>query len=175
MFGLGEPYDSLARGVALTAVAVLWTVLLVRIVGLRAFSKMSAFDFVTTIATGSLIAQAGTRSELLPFLQCLAAISGVFLIQWLLARARQGSDLVQGVLVNEPALLVENGTFLEEAMRRTRVSRASIVEKLRAADVADLSEVRAVVLETTGDISVLKSGNSDALLEGVRRIGERPG
>ena len=63
MFDLIDPFGPVVRGFVLTAVAVLWTVLLVRIVGLRAFSKMTSFDFVATIATGSLIAQAGTRAR----------------------------------------------------------------------------------------------------------------
>ena len=42
---------------------------------------------------------------------------------------------------------------------------------MRSAGVTDLFEVRAVVLETTGDISVIRSGNLDeSLLEGVRRV-----
>ena len=160
-----------ARGLVLTCVAVLWTVLLVRIVGLRAFSKMTAFDFVTTIATGSLIAQAGTRSDWSQFFQALAAMAGVFFIQWLLASIRQKSDAFQSLIKNRPILLMEHGQFLEPAMSATRVSRSSIMEKLRASGVPRIEEVRAVVLETTGNISVLAADNLDErMLEGVERI-----
>lgn len=169
--GAAEP---IARGIFLTSLAVLWTVLLVRIVGLRAFSKMTAFDFVTTIATGSLIAQAGTRSDWESFLQALAAMAGVFLVQWLLAKARQRSDRFQSLIKNRPVLLMEDGKFLEEALAETRVARSSVVEKLRAANVSSFDEVRAVVLETTGNLSVLSKGGVDErLLEGVERIGPR--
>ncbi|HWH18099.1 MAG TPA: YetF domain-containing protein [Allosphingosinicella sp.] len=171
MLDLPEPYGALVRGVLLTAIAVLWTVLLVRIVGLRAFSKMTAFDFVTTIATGSLIAQAGTRSDGTEFLQALAAIAGVFLIQWILAKARQKSDGIQKLIKNTPVLLMEDGKFLEDAMSASRVSRSSILEKIRAANAPRLSAVRAVVLETTGNISILHGEDFDErLLEGVKRL-----
>lgn len=170
MLGLPEPYGPIADGVALTAAAVLWTVLLVRIVGLRAFSKMTAFDFVATIATGSLIAQAGTRSDWPSYGQAMAAIAGVFMIQWTLAKLRQRLDAAQGALTNDPILLMEHGRILDEALETTRVARSTIFEKLRQADVTRTSQVRAVVLETTGDISVLTGGELDeALLEGVRR------
>ena len=174
MITLFDPLGSLApvaRGLVLTCVAVLWTVLLVRIVGLRAFSKMTAFDFVTTIATGSLIAQAGTRSDWGEFLQVLAAMAGVFLIQWLLASIRQKSDAFQRLIKNKPVLLMENGQFLDEAMSTTRVARSSIMEKLRASGVGRVEDVRAVVLETTGNISVLAAENLDErMLEGVERL-----
>lgn len=171
MIEIFTPLDPLIRGIFLTAIAVLWTVLLVRLVGLRAFSKMTSFDFVATIATGSLIAQAGTRAEWPQFFQTMAAIGGVFLIQWLLAKIRQRSDAFQNLITNEPVLLMEDGEFREDALAETRVSRISIMEKLRAANVTDPSQVRAVVLETTGDISVLHGRKLDErLIDGVRRI-----
>lgn len=173
-----EPGDLLVpaiRGLVLTAIAVLWTVLLVRMVGLRAFSKMTASDFVATVATGSLIAQAGTRSQWGEFLQALAAIVGVFMVQWLLAKARQKSNRLEHVLTNEPVLLMDRGEFLDNAMAQTRVTRINLMEKLRSAGVTNISDVRAVVLETTGDISVIQGDRvDDALLKGVRRIDGHP-
>ena len=166
-------FGPLVRGVLLSAMAVLWTLLLVRMVGLRAFSKMTAFDFVVTIATGSLIAQAGTRARLDEYLQALAAIAGLLLVKWLLAKARLKSDTVQQMLSNRPVLLMENGRFLDAALLETRVSRANLLEKLRAEGVTDLQNVKAVVLETTGDISVICGVRVDeAVMAGVRRIAE---
>ena len=171
MLEIPDPFGPVVRGLLLTAVAVLWTVLLVRLVGLRAFSKMNSFDFVATIATGSLIAQAGTRARWDEYLQAMTAIAGVFLIQWLLAKARQKSDRIGNLISNEPVLLMDRGKFLDAAMAETRVSRSNMLEKLRSAGVSDMSEVRAVVLETTGDISVIRGGEIDEkLLAGVRRI-----
>ena len=171
MLDIGDLLVPAIRGLLLTAIAVLWTVLLVRLVGLRAFSKMTASDLVATVATGSLIAQAGTRSQWGEFLQALAAIAGVFMIQWLLAKARQKWHQLEHVLANEPVLLMDRGKFLEKAMAETRVTRTNLLEKLRSAGVTDLAEVRAVVLKTTGDISVIRGDYvDDAVMEGVRRI-----
>lgn len=171
MFDLPLPYGPLVRGVILTAGAMLWTILLVRIVGLRAFSKMTAFDFVTTIASSSLVATAGTRTEPSEYLQTLAAIAGIFLVKWLLSIVRLKSDAARKLVQNKPVLLMENGQFLDSAMSAARVSRASIIEKLRSANVARQEEVKAVVLETTGDISVMSKQDFDErLLEGVKRV-----
>lgn len=177
MFDLPEPYGPVVQGLVLTTGAVLWTVLLARLVGLRAFSKMTAFDFVTTIATGSLIATAGTHSQLTGYVQALAAIAGVFLVQWLLAKARLSSDAFQSLIRNKPVLLMKDGEFIDDAMAATRVSRSSIMEKLRAANVSGTSEVKAVVLETTGNISVMQGDDFDeCLLEGVERVEpQKPG
>jgi uncharacterized membrane protein YcaP (DUF421 family) len=101
----------------------------------------------------------------------MAAIAGVFGIQWLLSKARQRSARIDRVISNEPVLLMDRGRFLHQAMDATRVTRSNMVEKLRSAGVTEVSQVRAVVLETTGDISVIRGGDLDeVLMEGVRRI-----
>jgi uncharacterized membrane protein YcaP (DUF421 family) len=105
-----------------------------------------------------------------PIFNAIAAIGGVFLVQWLLAKARLNSSGIRDLLSNQPILLVENGEFLDAAMAATRVSRPNIFEKLRAAGVQSLSEVKAVVLETTGDISIMQKDVDEQLMQGVQRI-----
>lgn len=167
IFGPGEPF---VRAIALALIAVLWTVLLVRIVGLRSFSKMTNYDFVTTVATGSIIAQAATRSDWLEYLAALGAIAGVFFAQYLLARMRQASDTAQDLIRNRPVLLVRHGRFCEAALAQTRVSKENILGKIRAANVGSMENVGAVVLETTGDISVLSGEVDPRLLDSVITI-----
>ena len=71
---------------------------------------------------------------------------------------------------NEPVLLMRDGEILDEALEKTRVARSDLIAKLREANVTDYSQVRAAVLETTGDVSVLHGETLDeALLEGVRK------
>ena len=160
--------DALARGAILASIALLWVVLLVRIVGLRSFSKMTSFDFVMTVAMGSLVGSASRVSEWTAFLQALAAMAALFAVQWILARVRKASQAVGKAIQNRPVVLMRNGKIDEEALKRTRVSRDNVLSKLREANVLDPSQVRAVVLETTGDVTVLHGGELDeAMLEGV--------
>ena len=50
---------------------------------------------------------------------------------------------------------MRDGVFREHDMARTGVSHDDVMAKLRSANVLAMQDVRAVVLETTGDISVL--------------------
>ena len=167
-FGAAAPF---LRALALTSVAVLWTLLLARLVGLRSFSKMTAFDFAATVATGSLVAQAGTRSQWPDFWQAMAAIGTVFVVQWALARGRQASPRFSDLVDNRATLLLENGRFHDAALRTTRVAKSSLLEKIRMSDAGSIEEVRAIVLEKTGDVSVMTADTIDPeLLANVRRI-----
>ena len=161
--------DVLLRGGLLAAIGLAWVVVCVRLIGLRAFSKMTSFDFVTTIAIGSLLAGCVQATGWAALLQALTAISALLGIQYLVSRARSRRNGFAGVIDNRPDLLMRDGVFRDAALRRTRTTRSDVMAKLREANVLHLGDVRAVVLEATGDISVLHGETlDDLLLAGVR-------
>lgn len=171
MFISDPTFDLLLRGFVLTSLAMLWVVILVRVNGLRSFSKMTNFDFVMTVAMGSLLAGASQSVDWSGFVQSLIAMSALFLVQYLTAKLRKTSDKFEDVLQNSPVLLMQDGEILYEALKSTRVAKSDLIAKLRESNALDFSKVRAVVLETTGDISVLHGDKcANELLEGVTRI-----
>jgi len=147
--------DMAIRALLLAFISMVWVILLVRLIGLRAFSKMTSYDFVMTVATGSLLAGAAQATSWISFAQALLAMAGLFITQYLIARLRRDSDKFENIIQNEPTLLMFNGKILNNALYRTRVARSDLMAKLREANALDFSKVQAVVLETTGDISVL--------------------
>ena len=174
MFNLPTTPDTIVRGLVLSSVALIWIIALIRLIGTRALSKMTAFDFVVTLSTGSLLATAAASSSWPSFAQAIIAITVLNGIQYALARARRESDSFKNMIENEPLLLVREGQFLESAMRRARVSRDDVRAKVRKANVGGMECVAAVILETTGDISII-SGDTvpPELLVNVRTgIGE---
>lgn len=170
MFVSDPTIDLFLRGLVLTALAMVWVVALVRVNGLRSFSKMTAFDFVMTVAMGSLLAGAGQATDWTGFLQIVTAMAALFAVQHGAARLRSASAALEALIQNEPVILMRDGEIIESALTRTRVGRDDLVAKLREANVLDFSDVRAVVLETTGDISVLHGDHlaDETLLSGVR-------
>ncbi|MHA6317062.1 DUF421 domain-containing protein [Altererythrobacter sp. CAU 1778] len=146
-------------------------ILLIRINGLRSLSKMTNFDFVMTIAMGSVTAGAAQATEWSGFGQALAALVGLFLTQWVAARLRKSSDTVEQIMQNEPVLLMRNGVINHDALSRSRVAESDLIAKLREANVLEFEKVRAVVLETTGDVSVLHGDVlEDRLIANVRGV-----
>ena len=167
--------DAALRGLLLGVLALCWVILLIRLIGARTLSKMSPFDFVVTLATGSLLASAAAAAKLSAFLQAIAAMTVLLTAQYLFAQARQRSDRFKHLIENEPLLLMRDGAFIDAALRRSRVSRADILAKLREADISDIADVAAIVLETTGDISILTNPPAKAVLAGIRGVEAQPG
>ncbi len=168
---LGASWPMLLVAAAATLGIYLMIILSTRIMGLRSFAKMSSFDFAATVATGSILATVAVAS--VPLVVGLVAVAVLYLAQWIVATLRR-HGLVQTLVDNSPILLMEGPTMLEDNMRRARVTKDDLVAKLREANVTRLEQVRYVVLEATGDVSVLHADPSpppveDALLYGVDR------
>lgn len=155
--------------VVLSTIAIVVAVIAyVRLIGLRSFSKMSSFDFAITVATGSIIATvAVTPSAAL--LNGIIGLGTMFGLQFVVALLRRRAGFAT-VVDNTPMLLMLGDRYLRDNMRTSRVTESDVKAKLRAANVLDYSMVRAVVLETTGDISVLHGDThlDTDLLAGVR-------
>jgi uncharacterized membrane protein YcaP (DUF421 family) len=132
-------------------------VVLTRLGGLRSFSKMSSFDFAVTVAIGSVIASTVVAKDP-PLLQGAMALAALYAVQLGVAALRARSTTVQHIVDNEPLLLMAGTRILHDNLRRAQITEADLRAKLREANVIDLEQVRAVVQETTGDVSVLHAG-----------------
>lgn len=143
---------TLAAVVASTVLTYATIILYVRISGLRSFAKLSAFEFASTLAVGSILASAAT-SKSVTVVMAATAVGTLFLFDHLISVGRRRFGL--GVVDNEPLLLVRNGAIIGPAMRRTQMTEDDLRGKLREANVLQLSSVRAVIMETTGDVTVL--------------------
>lgn len=165
---LGTLVDVLFKAAVIIAAVILLT----RLNGLRSLSKQSAFDFPITVATGSLIATTIVSDDV-PILVGVVAAVGLYAVQAVIALSRLGSGIFKEAVDNTPILLMEEDRIDEAALRKARLTRDDLLAKLRAAGVSDLSQVRAVVFETTADVSVLTGppgqGVDPLLMEGVRR------
>ena len=142
MFFEDATLDALAKGAILSALGLFWIIFLVRVVGLRSFSKMTNFDFVMTVAMGSLLAGASQSSEWTGLLQTLTAMASLFAVQYLVAYLRQRSATLDDLVQNRPVLLMKNGVILQDALKETRVRKEDLVAKLREANALDQGGLR---------------------------------
>ena len=167
------------------AVPLIYIVLiaLIRLSGKRTTSQMNNFDWIVTVALGSLVAAAGITSSSASVLQVLLAITLLiglqFAVTWLVLR----SDTLRRWVKPRPRLLFYEGEFLCRDMRAERVSELELLAAIRASGHHELNDVGAVVLETDATLSVLpaqESGGAEVTLDdvavstpGVRRSREK--
>jgi uncharacterized membrane protein YcaP (DUF421 family) len=169
---LTAPWDLIGETALTVLIIYSIVVLFVRIAGLRTFAKMSSFDFASTVAMGSIIATIVMNNDT-SLLKGAVALGAIMAYQQLFAGLKLRSTTFANLTENNPTLLMDGREFMEHNMDRTGVSRSNIIAKLREANVTHVSQIKAVVLETTGDISVLHTEDERPLdglvMEGVER------
>ena len=84
------------------------------------------------------------------------------------------SKTLSKLLTNAPVMLMYEGEILYENLEKTNVGEDDLIAKLREANALNFSEVKAVILESTGDMSVLHSKDDsnleDRILKGVKGL-----
>lgn len=141
-------------------------ILFTRLSGLRSFSKMSSFDFAITVAIGSIIASTILAKDP-PLFQAIMALGVLYAVQMSVASLRGKSTVMSKIVDNEPLLLMKGEEILEQNLKRAKVTNADLRAKLREANVTQMDQVKAVVMETTGDVSVLHHKNLDHTLDSI--------
>ena len=153
-------WDAVLRLFAVGIPAYFGLILILRITGKRTLSQLSAFDFVVTVALGSTLATTFVSRDvtLADGLLAFALLAGLqLLVSWLSVQ----SPAVRHLLQSEPSLLAYEGRALADTLRTQRVSRDDLLAVVRESGVADLSGVRAVVLETNGRFAVIPESDAE--------------
>lgn len=139
-------------------IVFLFGLVLIRLLGRRAFGKQTPLDIVLAIVIGSNLSRALTGNA--PLVPTLAATAVLALCYWLLdhaaARWHRFGRLVKG----DPIWLGREGKLDRQQMRQAGVSPGDIKEAARQSGLADLSGVQEVVLERSGKISTVRRDRS---------------
>ena len=131
-------------------------IMFTRIVGLRSFSKLSSYDLAMTVGIGSILAST-VLSKSTSLLQGVFAIGVLFLLQALLSIVRRKFKPIKALIDNQPVVLMANGEYLWDNLKKAKLSTNDIKQILRKNGIKAKSEVFAVIMETTADISVIKN------------------
>ena len=148
-------WESLGRVLVSGFVGYVALVVLLRWSGKRTLSKMNAFDFVVTIAFGSVLAgiALNTSVSIAEGVTALAFFVGIqYVVTWLSVRSERFQSLVKG----SPTLLFYQGDFVRDALLKTRVTEEEVLSAIRRSGAMTPDEVGAVVLETEGTLTVMK-------------------
>ncbi len=155
---------TIVMGIAISSLFIYIAVIVfTRLFGKRSFSKMSSFDFAMTVAVGSIIA----TTILSPSVSLLDGIVGLFFTYFLQLSAAylRRYNFFRKMIDNKPLLLMDGSEILWNNLKKARVTEGDLLSKLREANVLKLDQVRAVIFETTGDMAVIHTTDSTAMLE----------
>lgn len=135
-------------------------IIFLRLSGKRTLSKWNAFDFVVTIALGSILASVMLSKDV-AVLEGLLGLGLLIVFQYFITFISVRVEWFESIIKSNPTLIYKNDTFLLEKMKKHRVSRAEILAAVRSSSISSLDNVRYVVLETDGSFSVIKKSDDN--------------
>ncbi|SDY87878.1 Uncharacterized membrane protein YcaP, DUF421 family [Modestobacter sp. DSM 44400] len=120
----------------------------------RTLAEMSPFDFVAAVAVGAVVGRVPNASDTSYVAGALTLVTVLF-AHSVLTRARR-FDRVAALVDHVPRLLVTHGHVLSRELRRSGLTYSDLDGLLRRHNIRDLSEVRYVIFEQRGNISVVR-------------------
>ncbi|MDN6123724.1 MAG: DUF421 domain-containing protein [Brevibacterium sp.] len=156
---LGTTWQTLVVVVISTVGNYLALILFSRVAGLRSFSQMTNFDMAATVGIGSMLATTALSSST-PLLVGVVGLAVLFAVQWVVSRLRRHRG-PERLVDNSPLVLMSGADVLSEHLTIAAMTRSDLRSKLRLAGVTRYDQVGAVVLEVTGEVSVLVKGPDD--------------
>ncbi len=133
--------------------------LFTKLMGNREMSQLSMFDYVSSIALGSIageMAVMSTDSILEPFISMIIFSVLTIFISYITCKSIFLRRFFEGQII----LLYQNGQVFEKNLLKAKMDMDEFLSACRVSGYYDLEEVHTVYLETNGKISVLPNAQN---------------
>ena len=150
-------------------------VLFVRASGKRTTGQMNNFDWIVTVAMGSIVAS-GIVINTVEVAETAAAVAVLIGLQYVVTQLTQRSGWVSSAIKSKPRVLIDRGEVDEHALGAERITRDELAAALRQHGIARLDAIEWLVLENTGQFTLVTKETARAGVDSiVRTEGMRPG
>jgi uncharacterized membrane protein YcaP (DUF421 family) len=166
--------DPTTLGLIVVRTLVVYAALLfgLRLAGKRELGQMSPFDLVVVLIIANAVQNAMVGPDTSLNGGLLAAFS-LLLVNWLVGRLGLRFGWLEREVRGSPSLLLNNGAFIDEHLRREGLSRDDVLMAMREHGIDELTQVKAAILEVDGTISIVPA--SETVHRTRRRVrGRKP-
>ena len=153
-----DSWESLFRTFAITILAYVFLIVLLRSSGKRTLSKMNAFDFIVTIALGSTLATVMLNKSI-ALADGLLAFFLLISLQYIITYLSTRFSFINNLVKSSPTLLFYKGEMLKKNMMAERIAEDEVLAIIREKGFSTTNNIDAVVLETDGSLTVIEKVN----------------
>ena len=155
-------WQSFSRILIVGTLAYFGLIFFLVISGKRTLTKLNAFDLVVTVALGSTLATVLLSSSV-SLWEGLLALGLLIFLQFIVTFTSVRWKWFSNLIKEEPVLLYLDGQFLDSALKRERILKEEVLQSARSQGIGSLQEVKAIVLETDGSMSIIKKNMGNTL------------
>jgi uncharacterized membrane protein YcaP (DUF421 family) len=131
----------------------------------RALAEMSPFDFVAAVAVGAIVGRV-PNSNTTSYLAGAVTLLTLLIAHRCITRLRQ-FPTIASLVDHSPRLLVSQGKVLDHELQKCGLTLSDLYGLLRQHGVDDLREVRYVIFEQRGQVSVIHQSKQEASDKGL--------
>lgn len=154
-----QDWNSIMRVGITTVIAFVTLFVFVRISGKRTLAKLNAFDFIVSIALGSALSDMMLAS--VPLAEGTIVLLFIISLQYIFAWLARSSSKMEKIINTVPRIVFFNNNFLETEMKLETITKEEIYAAIRSAGIDQISDVKAVVMELNGTMSVIKKSDQN--------------
>lgn len=130
-----------------------------RLMGKREIGELSVLDLVVFIMIGEM-AVVAIENHNEPVVNTLLPMVVLLGIQIALALFSLHSNRFRKLIDGKPSILISKGKIDEKEMRKQRYNFDDLLMQLRSKDIDNIADVEFAILETSGELSVVKKSKN---------------
>lgn len=128
--------------------------IITKAIGNRTIASMSMYDYINSIAIGSIAAQLAIATDKKVWHNVIAMIVyGLF--TYICCIGTEKSKKMRNLLEGHPIVLIEKGKIYEKNFAKAHLDMDEFLTMLRPLGYFDLSKIDTAVFETNGQLSVI--------------------
>jgi uncharacterized membrane protein YcaP (DUF421 family) len=154
-------------------IVYIYMFIIIKVLGQRSINTINPLDFLFGIIIGDVLGEPLSSGDV-PLKGPLAAAALISGIHLSLSFVALKAPRFRRVIEDEPLVIVERGRILHDMLSKTKMTVESMMQDLRLKDAADLSEVDYAILESNGQISVIKKSNDQNVTPKDLKLPPRP-
>ena len=136
-----------------TVILYLTMILVLRLMGKRQIGQMEPSEFVVSMMVANL-ATIPMEDDGIALFAGFVPIATILGAELVLSHLNLKNTRLRRLLCGKPVILIENGTIMQQNLRKARISLDELPGHLREKDVLDIQSVQYAILETNGNLSV---------------------
>ncbi|NYF25351.1 DUF421 domain-containing protein [Sporosarcina sp. JAI121] len=143
-----------------TTFAFIALLILARFMGKKQISQLTFFHYVTGITIGSIAADIAGETRT-PFLDGIIAMVWWTVLTILMSYIAFKSKKARIILDDQPTIIVYEGKIVEQSLKKMRLHLNDLSMMLREQSIFSIKDVHYAILETNGQLSVLKKAGQE--------------
>ncbi|MGP4082084.1 DUF421 domain-containing protein [Pseudalkalibacillus sp. R45] len=142
--------------------------------GKRSIGELPVFDFLVILVLGAVVG-ADIADPDINHIHTIVAMIVIALLQKLIVYLKMKNRKIGKMMTFEPAVVIYNGKFLYEKMKKEKYAIDNILQMLRDKNVYNIEDVEIAIIEANGDLSVKMIPSKEGVTREDLKVEGEPG